>query len=97
MPGRNPPLLYCSVVAVGSTKKTFLVIRYCSIYSTMSETPRKTGKQGNRHEVILSCVCMCLRKIGIPFMLDVRLVDAPAGVIQVKEHTGILQLSSAVL
>ena len=34
--------------------------------------------------------------VSIPFILDVRLVDVPAGVTQ-EGHTGFLHLSSAVL
>ena len=37
-------------------------------------------------------VCVC---VVIPFVMDVRLVDAPAGVTQ--GHTGFLHLPSAVL
>ena len=39
-------------------------------------------------------VCVC---VVIPFILDVRLVDAPAGVSQEEGHTGFLRLPSAVL
>ena len=39
-------------------------------------------------------VCVC---VPIPFILDVRLVDAPAGVAQKEGHTGFLHLPSAVL
>ena len=35
--------------------------------------------------------------VAIPFILDVRLVDAPAGVTQKERHTGFLHLPSAVL
>ena len=42
------------------------------------------------------CVCVCVC-IVIPFILDVRLVDAPAGVTQEEGHTGFLYLPSAVL
>ena len=35
--------------------------------------------------------------VVIPFILDVRLVDAPAGVTQEEDHTGFLHLSSVVL
>ena len=35
--------------------------------------------------------------VVILFILDVRLVDAPAGVTQKKGHTGFLHLPSAVL
>ena len=35
--------------------------------------------------------------VVIPFILDVRLVDAPAGVTQEGGHTGFLHLPSAVL
>ena len=41
------------------------------------------------------CVlCVC---VGIPFILDVKLVDVPAGVTQEEGHTGFLHLPSAVL
>ena len=39
-------------------------------------------------------MCVC---VVIPFILDVKLVDAPAGVAQDEGHTGFLHLSSAVL
>ena len=39
-------------------------------------------------------VCVC---VVIPFILDVRFVDVPAGVTQEKGHTGFLHLPSAVL
>ena len=35
--------------------------------------------------------------VAIPFILDVRLVDASAGVTQEEGHTGFLHLPSAVL
>ena len=41
------------------------------------------------------CVFVC---VAIPFILDVRLVDAPAGVTQEEGHTGFLiHLPSSVL
>ena len=40
------------------------------------------------------CVCVC---VVIPFILDVRLVDVPAGVIQEEGNTGFLHFPSAVL
>ena len=39
--------------------------------------------------MILVCVCVC---VAIPFILDVRLVDVPAGVTQEEGHTGFLHL-----
>ena len=39
-------------------------------------------------------MCVC---VDIPFILDVRLVDVPAGVTQKEGHTGFLHLPSAVL
>ena len=39
-------------------------------------------------------MCVC---IVIPLILDVRLVDVPAGVIQEEGQTGFLHLPSAVL
>ena len=35
--------------------------------------------------------------INSPFILDVRLVDAPAGITQEEGHTGFLHLPSAML
>ena len=46
--------------------------------------------------VIGVVVCMCCRPC-IPLILDVRLVDVPAGVTQDENHTGFLHLLSAVL
>ena len=40
------------------------------------------------------CVCVC---VVISFILDVRLVDVPAGVAQEEGHTRFLHLPSAVL
>ena len=40
------------------------------------------------------CVCVC---VVIPFILDVRLVDAPTGVTQEEGHTRFLYLPSAGL
>ena len=39
-------------------------------------------------------VCMC---VVIPSILDIRLVDVPAGVTQEEGHTGFLHLPSAML
>ena len=39
-------------------------------------------------------VCVC---VVIPFILDVRLVDVPAGATQAEGHTIFLHLASAVL
>ena len=39
-------------------------------------------------------MCVC---VVIPFILDVRFVDAPAGVTQDEGHAGFLHLASAVL
>ena len=38
-------------------------------------------------------ICVC---VVIPFILDVRLVDVPAGVTQEEGYTGFLHLPSAV-
>ena len=40
------------------------------------------------------CICVC---VVIPFILDVRFVDVPAGVTQEEGRTGFLHLPSAVL
>ena len=46
-------------------------------------------------------VCVCIVcvfvYVAIPFILDVRLVDIPAGVTQEEGHTGFLHFLSAVL
>ena len=42
------------------------------------------------------CVCVCACFV-ISFILDVRLVEAPAGVIQEEGHTGFLHLPYVVL
>ena len=43
-------------------------------------------------------MCVCVRVcVFIPYILDVRLVDTPAGVPQDEGHTGCLHLPSAVL
>ena len=40
---------------------------------------------------------MCVVCVIIPFVLDVRVVDVPAGVTQGEGHTGFLHFPSAVL
>ena len=45
-------------------------------------------------DIITMYVCVY---VVIPFILDVRLVDAPAGVTQEEDHTGFRHLPSAVL
>ena len=42
----------------------------------------------------LMCVMLC---VVIPFIMDARFVDVPAGVTQEGGHTGFLHLPSAVL
>ena len=42
------------------------------------------------------CVCVCVFVV-IPFILDVRLADVPAGVTQEGGHTGFMYLPSVVL
>ena len=42
------------------------------------------------------CVCVCVCVV-IPFILDVKFVDAPAGVTQGEGHTGFLHLPPAML
>ena len=45
-----------------------------------------------------SDLSVCARAcVVIPFILDVRFADVPAGVIQEECHTGMLHLPSAVL
>ena len=46
--------------------------------------------------ILVTCVCCVCVCIDIPFILDVRLVDIPAGVSQEESHTGFLHLPSAV-
>ena len=53
-----------------------------------------TAQSGPVILVILMCVCVC---VVIPFIPDVRLVDAPAGATQEGGHIGFLHLPLAVL
>ena len=46
--------------------------------------------------MVPQCVCVCVCVI-ILFILDVRLVDAPAGVTQEEGHKGFIHLPFAVL
>ena len=46
--------------------------------------------------VLCVCVFVCVCVV-IPFILDARFVDAPAGVTQEEGHTGFLHLPAAVL
>ena len=48
-------------------------------------------------KVVPNGCCLGRSPCAIPFILDVRLVDAPAGVTQKEQHTGFLHLPSAVL
>ena len=44
------------------------------------------------------CVCVCVRVCAVvPLIVDVRLVDAPAGATREEGHTGFLYFPSAVL
>ena len=55
------------------------------------------GKKTHTHSV---CVCVLSHLFwtsDFPFILDVRLVGAPAGVTQEEGYTGFLRLPSAVL
>ena len=47
--------------------------------------------------IILGVLCECVCSTAIPFILDVRLMDVPAGVTQEEGHTGLLHLPFAVL
>ena len=52
-------------------------------------------RHGSLHlHIFLSRMCVC---VVIPFILDIRLVDVPAGVKQEEGHTGFIHLLSAVL
>ena len=54
-----------------------------------------TNQSNQPIEIIaLSLCCVC---VVIPSILDVRLVDVPAGVTQEEGHTGFFRLPSAVL
>ena len=45
-------------------------------------------------EKLCVCVCVC---VVIPFILDVKLMHALAGITQEEGHTGFLHVPSAVL
>ena len=73
-------------------------IRLSWLNFTYSRTPAL--RYGNRRvkETISSRLCVCVLCVVIPLtLLDVRLLDAPAGVTQEEDHTGFLHFSSAVL
>ena len=40
--------------------------------------------------MVLVCICVVLCCVVIPFILDVRFVDVPAGITQEEGHTGFL-------
>ena len=54
-----------------------------------------TCVQFNKYTYIHVCVYRCVCVV-IPFILDVKFVDVPAGVTQEEGHTGFLHLLSAV-
>ena len=62
------------------------------------EVIRRLNCRGTCHSYIVLqrvCVCVC---VFFPLILDVRLVDVPAGVAQEESHTGFLiHLPSAVV
>ena len=49
----------------------------------------KTSDQTRQRGRVCACVCVCVCVI-FPFILDVWLVDVPAGVTQEEGHTGFL-------
>ena len=51
----------------------------------ITKTSDQTRQRGHALSTCTMCVCVC---VVIPFVLDVRLVDAPAGVTQEEGHTG---------
>ena len=53
-----------------------------------------SGKKSVHQYIYVTTTACC---VVIPFILDDRLVDAPAGVTQEEGHTGFLHLPSAVL
>ena len=65
-------------------------------YSTRSSTVQKMGNKSTAEikQLLVDSVCVCAT---IPFSLDLRHVDAPAGVTQEEGHIGFLNLPSAVL
>ena len=46
--------------------------------------------------VVREHVFVCVLRVAIPFILDIRLVDVPARVTQKEDHTGLLHLPAAV-
>ena len=71
-----------------------------SLYSLETSVKKLTSRKKHFYEEVMEfyvvrvCVCVC---VVIPFILDVRLMDVPAGVTQEEGHTGFLHLPSAVL
>ena len=66
-----------------------LINTYIPHYTLIYTTPHYT-----KSRIIYQCVCC----VVFPFILDVRLLDVPVGVVQEEGHTGFLiHLPSAVL
>ena len=65
----------------------------------VTKTSDQTRQRGHTLSTCtdLTCVCVCMC-VAATFILDVRLVDVPAGVTQEEGHTGFLiHLLSSVL
>ena len=62
------------------------------LFAVQLTTSRNCNLARLIHTVLYVCVC-----VVIPFILDVRFVDVPAGVTQEEGHTGFLHLPSEVL
>ena len=62
----------------------------CNLINTHTHTHTHTRLST---DMCVLCVCVC---VVVPFIQDVRLVDAPAGVTQVEGQTRLLHLPSSV-
>ena len=82
---------------VASPRKTTLHGGQSRSWSAEQGKKKKKKKSGSAPPPpppVCVCVCVC---VVIPFILDVRLVDVPAGITQEEGHTGFLHLLSGVL
>ena len=80
-------LVYSKLYKLHSFLASIVLPRCYHYYDNFLLHPKK-------YSFTVLCVCVC---VVIPFILDARFVDAPAGVTQEEGYTGFLHLPSAVL
>ena len=84
------------MIRTRASRYTLGCCRYSRIWITITYYIQPTSKYVCIVTTFSESVCVCVCVV-IPFILDVRLVDVPAGVLQKEGRTGFLHLPSAVL